>query len=99
MQAAFCHESAPPVPSSQTSQLQAERDARCAPAVRLLFQHARKPLDAYWLKDITDAALDARGVGGQAVGLSEASPRGPEAGAGRSRNSLASTAWSLRLLL
>eukprot|EP00887_Chlorella_sp_A99_P006454 scaffold3.g6454.t1 len=32
-------------------------------AVRLLFQHARKPLDAYWLKRVTDAALDARGAG------------------------------------
>jgi hypothetical protein len=35
--------------------------------VRLLFQHACKPLDAYWLKNITDAALDARGVGGHAA--------------------------------
>eukprot|EP00887_Chlorella_sp_A99_P006453 scaffold3.g6453.t1 len=32
-------------------------------AVRLLFHHARKPLDAYWLKRVTDAALDARGAG------------------------------------
>ena len=35
------------------------------PAVRLLFQHACQPLDAYWVRDVTDAALDARGVGGR----------------------------------
>ncbi|PRW45481.1 arginine--tRNA chloroplastic mitochondrial-like isoform X2 isoform B [Chlorella sorokiniana] len=32
-------------------------------ALRLLFQHARQPCDAYYLKCITDAALDERGVG------------------------------------
>lgn len=31
--------------------------------VRLLFQHARRPLDAYWLKEVTNSALDERGVG------------------------------------
>ncbi|KAI7841039.1 hypothetical protein COHA_005267 [Chlorella ohadii] len=32
-------------------------------ALRLLWQHARKPCDAYYLKCITDAALDERGAG------------------------------------
>ena len=50
----------------------------CA-AVRLLFQHARKPLDAYWVKDVTDTALDARRVGGWVGGMQPGAgaPLGP----------------------
>ena len=55
-----CTRCPPPVVVSQ----QPTCRPRACRAVRLLFQHARKPLDAYWLKDVTDAALDARGVGG-----------------------------------
>lgn len=36
-------------------------------AVRMLFEQAEQPLDAYWLKQITNAALDARGAGAAAV--------------------------------
>lgn len=32
-------------------------------AVRLLFKHAKCPLDSYWMHNITDAKLKARGLG------------------------------------
>ena len=32
-------------------------------AVRLLFEDAQEPLDAFWVTHLTDAALDARGCG------------------------------------
>lgn len=33
----------------------------------MLFEQAEQPLDAYWLKQITNAALFARGAGAAAV--------------------------------
>ena len=32
-------------------------------AVRLLYEDAQEPLDAYWVTHLTDAALDARSCG------------------------------------
>lgn len=31
--------------------------------MRLLYEDAQEPLDAYWITHLTDAALDARGCG------------------------------------
>lgn len=68
---ALCRVQGPLVPPSKWS-----RPCCCAPsalAVRLIFEHAEQPLDAYWLTRVTDSALDARGAGaGWGLGWSEA---------------------------
>ncbi len=43
-------------------------------AVRLLYEDAREPLDAFWITRLTDAALDERGCGAGPALKQERSP-------------------------
>jgi len=42
--------------------------------VRLLYEDAREPLDAFWITRLTDAALDERGCGAGPALKQERSP-------------------------